>query len=106
MVVTSKEKPVLEFLSCLSEHIGVSLEPVLSLTCMCLSYGFYDDCVRKKLLLLDFGWECARVQVIDHSNNTYHYGPSCMCDSLSGHALFVRLYDALDEQMVIIFVMF
>ncbi|OAO11865.1 heat shock protein [Blastocystis sp. ATCC 50177/Nand II] len=99
MVVTSKEKLILDFLSSLSERIGVALEPVLSSTCMCLSYGFYDDCVRKSLLLLDFGWESTRVQVIDHSNNTYCFGPSCSCDSLSGRALFTGLCEAIDDQM-------
>lgn len=102
MVVTSKEKLILDFLSSLSERIGVALEPVLSSTCMCLSYGFYDDCVRKSLLLLDFGWESTRVQVIDHRNNTYCFDPSCSCDSLSGRALFTGLCEAIDDQMVVV----
>ena len=102
MVVTSKEKLILDFLSSLSERIGVALEPVLSSTCMCLSYGFYDDCVRKSLLLLDFGWESTRVQVIDHRNNTYCFGPSCSCDSLSGRVLFTGLCEAIDDQMVVV----
>ena len=46
MVVHSKEDSVLSFLERLSNSLHVSIEPILAATCMCLSYGFYDDSVQ------------------------------------------------------------
>lgn len=104
MVVHSKEDSVLSFLERLSNSLHVSIEPILAATCMCLSYGFYDDSVQKKLLLLDFGWNTTRVQIVNNCGNVYRFESSYTCKSLSGRSLFVDLCNTMDEQLVVIFI--
>ena len=73
--------------------ISTPIELISSSTCMCLSYGFYDDNVSKTLLLIDFGWRAVTLQVVENVNNEYRIGPCLVCDDLSGRLLSSILYD-------------
>ena len=73
--------------------IATPIELISSSTCMCLSYGFYDDNVSKILLLIDFGWKAVTLQVVENINNEYRIGPCLVCDDLSGRFLSSILYD-------------
>ena len=106
MVVHSKEDAVLSFLERISCALHVSIEPILATTCMCLSYGFYEDSIQKKLLLLDFGWEATRIQIVNNCSNVYRFASSDECTSLSGRSLFVSLCNTMDEQLVVTWVCF
>ena len=83
--------------------ISTPIELISSSTCMCLSYGFYDDNVSKTLLLIDFGWRVVTLQVVENVNNEYRIGPCLVCDDLSGRLLSSILYDYEVSKIVLNF---
>ena len=67
---------------------------------MCLSYGFFDHNIRKRVLLLDFGWQSVRMQAALHDNNEYKLGPLVEISALCGKSLYSELTNVIESQIV------
>ena len=67
---------------------------------MCLSYGFFDDDVKKTILLMDLGWDSVRLQVVFNNGNQYRMGPKTTLPSVCGKSLSEEITTTIENQIV------
>ena len=71
---------------------------------MCLSYGFFDNDVKKTLLLMDLGWDSVRLQVVYDNGNKYQMGPKTTLSMVCGRSLSDEIATTIENQIVFLLV--
>ena len=91
---------VSSFFESIATRIATPIELISSSTAMCLSYGFFDDDVRKTFLAMDFGWDAVRLQVVRNENNHYRMGARGTIPFLCGKSLSREMVATIENQIV------
>lgn len=68
LVVPEITDALRSFFSVVSQRLSIQIELIETTTSLCLSYGFFDNHVTKKLILFDFGWDSVRLSIVEHAN--------------------------------------
>ena len=100
MVVPQITPFVSSFFESIATRIATPIELISSSTAMCLSYGFFDDDVRKTFLAMDFGWDAVRLQVVRNENNHYRMGARGTIPFLCGKSLSREMVATIENQIV------
>lgn len=93
---------VSSFFESIATRIATPIELISSSTAMCLSYGFFDDDVRKTFLAMDFGWDAVRLQVVRNENNRYRMGARGILPFLCGKSLSREMVATIENQIVLL----
>ena len=100
-VVVPLISPFLQsFFQSISNSLSIPIELITTATSMCLSYGFFDDDVKKTILLMDLGWDSVRLQVVFNNGNQYRMGPKTTLPSVCGKSLSEEITTTIENQIV------
>lgn len=102
MVVPQITPFVSSFFETIATRIATPIELISSPTAMCLSYGFFDDDVRKTFLAMDFGWDAVRLQVVRNESNRYRMGARATIPFICGKSLSREMVAMIENQIVLL----
>ena len=99
LVVPEITDALRSFFSVVSQRLSVDIELIETTTSLCLSYGFFDNHVTKKLILFDFGWESVRLSVVEHANE-FRIVQETAFPELSGFSIATSLAKSIQNRYV------
>lgn len=87
------------FFSVVSQRLSIEIELIETTTSLCLSYGFFDNHVTKKLILFDFGWDSVRLSIVEHANE-FRVLHETEFSELSGSSIATSLAKSIQNRYV------
>lgn len=100
VVVPTVTSFITSFFKSISDSLSIPIELITTATSMCLSYGFFDNDVKRTILLMDLGWESVRLQVVYNEGNQYRMGPKTTLPTVCGKSLSEEISCTIENQIV------
>lgn len=99
LVVPKITNALRAFFSIVAQRLSIEIELIETTTSLCLSYGFFDNHITKKLILFDFGWDSVRLSIVEHANE-FRIIDEATFSELSGCSIATFLSKSIQNRYV------